>query len=87
MNPRTVCFCQPAFSIISGSVAPPVRTSRSRTIAFLLNSRGTLGVLASACGASAAALAALVPFAFFAGLRAAWGAGVGACGAGAASSF
>jgi hypothetical protein len=38
------------------------------------------GVLASGAGvgASAAALAALVALAFFAGLRAAWGAGVGA---------
>src|ERR1035437_5177634 len=48
----------------------------SRTIACLLNARGTRGVLASGAGldASAAALAAL---AFFAGLGAAWGAGVG----------
>src|ERR1017187_9831590 len=45
--------------------------------ACLLNARGTRGVLASGAGldASAAALAAL---AFFAGLGAAWGAGVGA---------
>ena len=45
----------------------------SRTIACLLNARGTRGVLASGAGldASAAALA------FFAGLGAAWGAGVG----------
>src|ERR1035441_892114 len=55
-------------------------------IACLLNARGTRGVLASGAGldASAAALAAL---AFFAGLGAAWGAGVAALGAGAASSF
>src|ERR1017187_1400787 len=61
----------------------------SRTIAFLLNARGTRGVLApgAGVGAPAAALAALLPFAFFAGLVAAWGAGVAAWGAGAASSF
>src|ERR1039457_5327647 len=80
MNPRTVCFCQPVFSMISCSVAPPARTSRSRTIAFLLNSRGTRGVLApgAGVGASAPALPALLPFAFRAGLGAAWGAGAGA---------
>src|ERR1035438_9298287 len=61
----------------------------SRTIAFLLNARGTRGELApgAGVGAPAAALAALLPFAFFAGLVAAWGAGVAAWGAGAASSF
>src|ERR1017187_1714864 len=89
MKPLTVCFCQPVASTISCNVAPPARSSMSLTIACLLNARGTRGVLApgAGVGASAAALAALLPFAFFAGLVAAWGAGVAAWGAGAASSF
>src|ERR1017187_283376 len=89
MKPLTVCFCQPVSAIISCNPAPPVRSSMSRTIACLLNARGTRGVLASGAGvgASAAALAALVALPFFAGLAAAWGAGVAAWGAGAASSF
>src|ERR1035441_8040047 len=92
MKPLTVCFCQPVSAIISSNVAPPARSSMSRTIAFLLNARGTRGVLASWAGVGAsaavlAALAALLPLAFFAGLGAAWGAGVAAWGAGAASSL
>src|ERR1035441_10524611 len=95
MKPRTVCFCQPVSAIISCNVAPPIWSSRSRTIACLLKARGTRGVLASGAGVGvpAAALAALVALAFFAGLGATWatwatwGAGVAAWGAGAASSF
>src|ERR1017187_8412703 len=80
MKPLTVCFCQPVASTISCNVAPPARSSMSLTIACLLNARGTRGVLApgAGVGASAAALAALLPFAFRAGLGAAWGAGAGA---------
>src|ERR1035437_1857246 len=76
MNPLAVCFCQPVSAIISSSVAPPVRSSISRTIAFLLNSRGTRVVLASEAGvgAPAATLAALAALGFFAGLGANWGA-------------
>src|ERR1035438_7304028 len=69
MNPRTGCFCQPVFSIISSIVAPPARVSRSRTIAFLLNSRGTRGVQASGAGVATSATA-LVALAFFGGLGA-----------------
>src|ERR1035441_6459272 len=60
MKPLTVCFCQPVSAIISCNVAPPARSSMSRTIACLLNARGTRGVLAAA-------------LAFFAGLGAAPG--------------
>ena len=60
MKPRTVCFCQPVTATISCNVAPPARSSMSRTIACLLNARGTRGVLAAA-------------LAFFAGLGAASG--------------
>ena len=40
MNPRTVCFCQPFFSMISTSVAPFFRWSRATTWAVLEPSRG-----------------------------------------------
>src|ERR1035438_832901 len=40
MKPRTVCFCQPIFSIISESVAPFFRWSMATTWAVLLPSRG-----------------------------------------------
>ena len=40
MNPRTVCFCQPICSMISASVAPPLRFSIATTRAVLLPSRG-----------------------------------------------
>src|ERR1039458_8124098 len=40
MNPRTVCFCQPIFCMISVSVAPFLRCSIATTWAVLLPSRG-----------------------------------------------
>src|ERR1035437_805451 len=40
MNPRTVCFCQPIFSMISDSMAPFFRWSMATTWAVLLPSRG-----------------------------------------------
>jgi len=40
MNPRTVCFCQFIFSMISASVAPFFRWSMATTWAVLLPSRG-----------------------------------------------
>src|ERR1017187_8342740 len=43
MNPRTVCFCQPIWSVISASVAPFFRCSMATTVAVLLPGR------ASAC--------------------------------------
>src|SRR5690348_4266502 len=39
MNPRTVCFCQPIFSMISVMVAPSFRWSIATTCAALLPSR------------------------------------------------
>src|ERR1039457_3466358 len=38
--PRTVCLCQPIFSMISSSVAPFLRWSVATTWAVLLPSRG-----------------------------------------------
>jgi hypothetical protein len=81
-NPRTACFCQPVASTICCSVAPPARVSRSRPIAFLLNSRGTRGVLGPGAG-----VGALAAFAFRAALGATWGAGVAAFGGDAAPRF
>ena len=46
MNPRTECGCQSVAFMISGMVAPPFRRGRSRTTAFLENSRGTAAVAA-----------------------------------------
>src|ERR1039457_3606735 len=40
MKPRTVCFCQPIFSMISASVAPFFRWSIAMTCSVLLPSRG-----------------------------------------------
>src|SRR5205823_7553661 len=66
MNPRTVCRCQPIFSITSDSVAPPFRCSMATTWAVLLPSRGPAvswglaGFLA--LGAFLAAVAFLVAF-------------------------
>src|ERR1017187_2666220 len=56
-KPRTVCFCQPIFSIISASVAPFFRWSMATTWAVLVPSRGpsALGLVAFA-GALAAFL-------------------------------
>ena len=56
-KPRTVCFCQPAASMISGSVTPLARFIIAMTSAFLL-ARSALGLLAGF----------LAPAAFFAGL-------------------
>src|ERR1035438_8011756 len=46
MNPRTVCFCQPIFSMISASVAPFFRCSMATTCAVFLPSRGPPSVFA-----------------------------------------
>src|ERR1017187_2461811 len=43
MNPRTVCFCQAIFSMISASVAPLFRWSMATTWAVLVPSRVPLG--------------------------------------------
>src|SRR5450631_4416638 len=43
MNPRTVCFCQAIFSMISASVAPLFRWSRATTWAVLVPWRVPLG--------------------------------------------
>jgi hypothetical protein len=56
-KPRTVCFCQPVASMISGRVAPLARCIMAMTSAFLF--------VLSAAGLQAAVLAA---FTFFAGL-------------------
>ncbi len=42
MKPRTVCFCQPIFSMISVMVAPFLRCSMLITWAILLPVRGSL---------------------------------------------
>ena len=42
INPRTVCRCQPIFSMISTRVAPPLRCSIATTCAVLLPARGEL---------------------------------------------
>src|ERR1700674_18441 len=39
MDPRTLCACQPVAFMISASVAPPDRFSKSSTLAVLLPSR------------------------------------------------
>src|ERR1035437_3807519 len=63
MNPRTVCFCQPIFCMISVSVAPLLRCSIATTWAVLLPSRGT----AASCG-----FAAFLPWGGFLAVRAFW---------------
>src|ERR1019366_8620794 len=68
MKPRTVCFCQPICSMISGSVAPSFRWSIATTFAVLLPSRGPAlfsGFAAFlALGAFLAAVVFLVALAF-----------------------
>src|ERR1700683_4835730 len=68
MNPRTVCFCQPIFSMISAKVAPFFRWSMVTTWAVLLPSRGAVAscVLAPLLplGAFLAAVAFLVALSF-----------------------
>src|ERR1700683_432693 len=68
MNPRTVCFCQPIFSVISAKVAPFFRWSMVTTWAVLLPSRGALAscVLAARLplGAFLAGVAFLVALPF-----------------------
>jgi hypothetical protein len=68
MNPRTVCRCQPIFSMISARVAPFFRWSMTTTWAVLLPSRGALAscVLAARLpwGAFLAAVAFLVALPF-----------------------
>src|SRR5438132_1299000 len=65
MNPRTLCACQPVDFMIWASVAPPLRWSRPRTVAFLLPSRAAAGLLPALARFP---LAALAGFAFAAGL-------------------
>src|ERR1019366_6913451 len=63
MKPRTVCFCQPIFSMISASVAPFFRWSMATTWAVLLPSRGpALSGVFAALGALVAFLLALASF-------------------------
>src|SRR3954447_11709524 len=45
MKPRMLWFCQSVALAISAIVAPSLRRRRSRTMAFLLNSRGTAASL------------------------------------------
>src|SRR5580700_3287112 len=66
MNPRTVCRCQPIFSMISTSVAPFLRCSRATTWAVLEPSRGP--ALSSFLTAFLALGAALAGMAFLVGL-------------------
>src|SRR4029453_7235143 len=47
MNPRTLWACQPVAFMIWASVAPPLRWSRPRTVAFLLPSRAAAGFVAA----------------------------------------
>src|ERR1035441_8785432 len=87
MKPRTVCFSQPIFSMISASVAPFLRWSMATTWAVLLPSRGALAPVASSL-----AVVSLVALAFFGAPLAAVGAALAflglAAGAGsAAASF
>src|ERR1035437_1032712 len=63
MNPRTVCFCQPIFCMISVRVAPPLRCSIATTWAVLLPSRGA----AASCG-----FAAFLPWGGFLPAMAFW---------------
>src|SRR2546422_11222792 len=65
MNPRTLCACQPVAFMIWASVAPPLRWSRPRTVAFLLPSRATAGLVPALAGFP---LAAFASFAFGAAL-------------------
>src|SRR5262245_42049772 len=71
MNPRTLWARQPVAVIISARVAPFLRRSRARTVAFLLPSRAVAAFAAALravlAGLALAALAAFVlaaPFAF-----------------------
>src|SRR5881409_2811009 len=69
MNPRTLCACQPVAFMIWASVAPPLRWSRPRTVAFLLPSRAAAGLLpalprfplADLAGLALAAVLAFLP--------------------------
>src|ERR1019366_6804331 len=63
MKPRTVCFCQPIFCMISVRVAPPLRCSIATTWAVLLPSRGA----AASCG-----FAAFLPWGGFLAAMAFW---------------
>src|SRR3954451_13791250 len=63
MNPRTVCFCQPIFCMISLRVAPPLRCSIATTWSVLLPSRGA----AACCG-----FAACLPWGGFLAALACW---------------
>src|ERR1035437_2600219 len=76
MNPRTVCFCQPIFSMISARVAPFFRWSMATTWAVLLPSRGP--ALSSALAAFLALVAFLAGVAFLVALAFA-GAPLAAC--------
>src|SRR5205809_8118122 len=66
MNPRTEWACQPVAFMIWASVAPPLRWSRPRTVAFLLPSRAAAGLLPALARFALAALAGLALAAFFA---------------------
>src|SRR5437899_12210476 len=59
MNPRTLWACQPVAFMIWASVAPPLRWSRPRTVAFLLPSRAAAGLLPALARFALAALAGL----------------------------
>ena len=72
MKPRTLCASQSVAAMISLSVAPSLRRSRSRMMAFLLPSR--------AVGAAVSAVASLLG-------GAASGATLAACGAAVAVAF
>src|SRR5438552_18834519 len=63
MNPRTVCFCQHIFCMISVRVAPPLRCSIATIWAVLLPSRGA----AASCG-----FAAFLPWGGFLAAVAFW---------------
>src|SRR5437667_10700687 len=66
MNPRTLWACQPVAFMIWASVAPPLRWSRPRTVAFLLPSRAAAGLLPALPRFPLAALAGLAFASFFA---------------------
>src|ERR1039458_8940562 len=57
MKPRTLCACQDVASIISASVAPLARCSRSRIVAVLLPWRTPSALGFAAFGALMAVLA------------------------------
>src|ERR1039458_3467731 len=61
MKPRTVCFCQPIFSIISASVAPFLRCSMATTLAAL----GALAAFFAVVAFLGAAAFGLPPLALF----------------------